>query len=101
MELRVQRVYPEMSELKAKAAKAKKAIIIEALAISVNSSFPQFDCQSSTLVAAQDDADTKRYARTCPADFTTKIILIINKSTKCKKLSDFVEIIHNKNFQFL
>ena len=52
-------------ELKAKAAKARKDIPIDALAISVNSSFPQFDCQSSTRVAADDDADIRRYARTC------------------------------------
>lgn len=45
--------------------KARKANAIEALAISVNSSFPQFDCQSSTLVAADDADDIKRYAKTC------------------------------------
>lgn len=48
----------------AKAAKARKAIATETVAISVNSSFPQFDCQSSTRVAAEDDADIKRYATT-------------------------------------
>lgn len=35
------------------------------MAISVKSSFPQFDTQSSTLVAAEDDADIKRYANIC------------------------------------
>ena len=49
-----------MRELKAKAIKAKKDILTEAIAISVNSSFPQFDTQSSTLVAADDDADINR-----------------------------------------
>lgn len=51
-----------MRELKAKAAKAKNDIPTDALAISVNSSFPQFDCQSSTRVAADEDADIRRYA---------------------------------------
>ena len=54
-----------MRELKEKAAKAKKDIPIDALAISVNSSLPQFDTQSSTLVAAEDDADIRRYAKIC------------------------------------
>jgi len=49
-----------MSELTAKATKARKDIPIEAVAISVNSSFPQFDIQSSTRVAADDDADIRR-----------------------------------------
>lgn len=40
-------------------------MLTEAVAISVNSSFPQFDCQSSTLVAADDDAEMRRYASTC------------------------------------
>jgi hypothetical protein len=53
-----------MSELIAKAEKARKDIPIETVAISVNSSFPQFDCQSSTRVAAEDDADIRRYATT-------------------------------------
>lgn len=52
-----------MSELKANATNARKDIPIDAVAISVNWSFPQFDTQSSTLVAAEDDADTRRYAR--------------------------------------
>lgn len=54
----------EMSELIAKAMKAKNATTMEALAFSVNSSFPQFDSQSFTLVAALDDADTNKYATT-------------------------------------
>lgn len=33
---------------------------MDALAICVKSSLPQFDIQSSTLVAADDDADIKR-----------------------------------------
>jgi hypothetical protein len=49
-----------MRELKANATKARKAIPTDALAISVNSSFPQFDCQSSTRVAADEDADMRR-----------------------------------------
>jgi hypothetical protein len=53
-----------MSELIAKAEKARKDIPTETVAISVNSSFPQFDCQSSTRVAAEDDADIRRYATT-------------------------------------
>jgi hypothetical protein len=53
-----------MSELVAKAEKARKDIPTETVAISVNSSFPQFDCQSSTRVAAEDDADIRRYATT-------------------------------------
>jgi hypothetical protein len=57
-------LYPEISELIAKAIKARKANATEALAISVNSSFPQFDCQSSTRVAADDADDIRRYART-------------------------------------
>lgn len=51
-----------MIELKAKAMKARKDIAIDALAISVNASFPQFVAQSSTLVAEEDDADIIRYA---------------------------------------
>jgi len=47
--------------------KARKANAIEALAISVKSSFPQLDCQSSTRVAADDAEDIRRYARTCPS----------------------------------
>lgn len=53
--------------------KARKAIAIEALAISVNSSFPQFDCQSSTRVAADDADDIRRYARTCPSNSSQKL----------------------------
>lgn len=49
----------------AKATKAKNAIATEALAIIVNSSFPQLDCQSSTRVAAADEADINRYASIC------------------------------------
>lgn len=54
----------EMSELIAKAMKPRNAMAMEALAFSVKSSFPQFDSQSFTLVAALDDADTNRYATT-------------------------------------
>lgn len=54
-----------MRELKAKATNARKAIPTDALAISVNSSFPQFDCQSSTRVAADEAADMRRYASIC------------------------------------
>lgn len=53
-----------MSELKAKARKAKKDIAIEALAISVKSSFPQFETQSSTRVTAAVEAHISRYAST-------------------------------------
>jgi hypothetical protein len=53
-----------MRELKAKARKARKDIAIEALAISVNSSFPQFETQSSTRVTAAVEADISRYAST-------------------------------------
>lgn len=49
-----------MRELTANARKAKNDIPIEAVAICVKSSFPQFDTQSSTLVAAEDDAEIKR-----------------------------------------
>lgn len=49
-----------MREESANARKAKKEIPIDAVAICVNSSFPQFDTQSSTLVAAEDDADINR-----------------------------------------
>ena len=49
-----------MRELRENARKAKNDIPIDALAISVNSSFPQFNTQSSTLVAADDDADIRR-----------------------------------------
>lgn len=49
-----------MRELKANATKARKAIPTDALAIIVNSSFPQLDCQSSTRLAADEDADMRR-----------------------------------------
>ncbi|GKB36141.1 hypothetical protein Tco_0881083 [Tanacetum coccineum] len=49
-----------MIELRANATKAKNDIPIEAVAICVKSSFPQFETQSSTLVAAEDDADINR-----------------------------------------
>lgn len=49
-----------MIEVIAKAMKAKKDMAIEAVAINVNSSFPQFNIQSVTLVAAEDDADIRR-----------------------------------------
>lgn len=54
-----------MRELRAKARKAKNDMAIDALAIIVNSSAPQLEIQSSTLVAAEDDADIRRYARIC------------------------------------
>jgi len=54
-----------MRELMAKVRKAKKAIMIDALAFSVNSSFPQFSSQSTTLVEADEDADIRRYAIIC------------------------------------
>lgn len=60
----LKRLYPEMSELQAKARKAKKDIAIEAVAISVKSSFPQFETQSSTRVTAAVDADISIYAST-------------------------------------
>lgn len=60
----LKRLYPEMRELKAKARKSKKDIAMEALAISVKSSFPQFETQSSTRVTAAVDADISRYAIT-------------------------------------
>lgn len=44
----------------ANAINARNDILIDAVAISVNSSFPQFDTQSATLVAAEDDADIRR-----------------------------------------
>ena len=37
----------------------------ETVAIFVNSSLPQLDCQSSTRVADDDAADTRRYASIC------------------------------------
>lgn len=86
MELRLHRVYPEMSELIAKATKARKAIPIEAVAISVNSSFPQFDTQSSTRVAADDDADIRRYARTYTS-ICHKNVMIFNIKEKALGLA--------------
>lgn len=61
----VLRLYLEMRVLSAKAAKASKDIATDRVAISVNLSSPQFDTQSSILVAAADDADIRRYARIC------------------------------------
>ena len=49
-----------MRELAAKATNAVKDSPTDALAISVNLSFPQLDSQSSTRVAADDDADMRR-----------------------------------------
>ena len=49
-----------MIELKAKARNATKDNPTDALAISGNSSSPQLDCQSYTLVAADDEADIRR-----------------------------------------
>nr|GLL18646.1 hypothetical protein JCGZ_09609 [Ipomoea trifida] len=49
-----------MRELKAMAINARKDIVTAALAISGNLSFPQFNRQSSTRVAAEDDADIRR-----------------------------------------
>lgn len=53
----------------AKAMKAKKDMAMEALAMSVNLSLPQFAFQSSRRVAAEDDADIRRYARICSEIF--------------------------------
>jgi len=64
-----------MSELIAKAPKDRNDIPTETVAISVNSSFPQFDCQSSTLVAAEDDADIKRYATTYSSICTQNMLV--------------------------
>lgn len=57
-----------MRELKANAKNARNDMLIDALAISVNSSLPQFETQSSTLVAAEEDVDIRRYARTCQSE---------------------------------
>lgn len=66
-----------MRELTENARKAKNDIPIDALAISVNSSFPQFNTQSSTLVAADDDADIRRYARICQIKPSNKVNHVI------------------------
>lgn len=55
-----------MRELIAKQTKAKIDITTDAEAFLVNSSFPQFDAQSSILVAAEDDDEINRYANICP-----------------------------------
>lgn len=52
-----------MRELKAKATKAMKDIATAAPAISGNLSAPQLDFQSSIRMAADDDADIRRYVR--------------------------------------
>ena len=49
----------------AKHKKDKNAILTDALIFSVNSSFPQLDCQLTTLEAAADEADIRRYACIC------------------------------------
>ena len=71
-----------MRELRAKATKAKKDTAIDAAAMPVNSPTPQFDTQSSTMVAADDDADIRRYARVyLPVESTNHFhyILSFNK----------------------
>lgn len=50
-----------MTELKAKATKATKPKPTDAVASSGNLSAPQFNFQSSTLVAADDPDDIRRY----------------------------------------
>ena len=47
-------------ELAAKDTNAMKETTTEALAIFVNLSSPQLDCQSSTRMAADDDDDIRR-----------------------------------------
>lgn len=54
-----------MRELKAKATKAAKPKPTDAVASSGNLSAPQFDFQSSTLVAADDPDDIRRYVSIC------------------------------------
>lgn len=54
-----------MRELAAKATNARNDIEMEAVAISGNLSFPQLDCQSSTRMVADEDADIRRYAIIC------------------------------------
>lgn len=54
-----------MIELTANAKNARNETLMDAVAISVNSSLPQFDTQSSTLVADADEADINRYAIIC------------------------------------
>lgn len=49
-----------MRELEAKAKKARKDSATDARAMSGNLSLPQFDSQSSTRVAADEDADITR-----------------------------------------
>lgn len=81
-----------MRELSAKATKARKAMLTEAVAISVNSSFPQFDCQSSTRVAADDDAEMRRYASTCKVNQhhkSTMHYLSVHKSLASLELRQF------------
>lgn len=51
-----------MKELNAKERNARKEMATDAVAIVGNWSLPQLDIQSSTLVAAEDDADIRRYA---------------------------------------
>ncbi|MFS7970603.1 hypothetical protein Hanom_Chr09g00822861 [Helianthus anomalus] len=50
-----------MTELNAKARKAAKPKPTDTVASSGNLSAPQFDFQSSTLVAADDPDDISRY----------------------------------------
>lgn len=58
--MEVKRAKPEIRELNASAAKARKETDTAALAISGNLSPPQFDFQSAIRVAAEDDADISR-----------------------------------------
>ena len=63
-----------MIETKAKARKARKDIQTDAVAISGNMSSPQLDFQSSTRVAADDDADIRRYVIPYPFPPNTKLL---------------------------
>lgn len=54
-----------MIQLEAKATNATMDNPTDVVAISGNLSLPQLDCQSSTLVAADEEADRRRYAIIC------------------------------------
>ena len=62
-----------MIEVKAKAMKATKDTPIDAVAIAGNLSLPQLEIQSSTLVKAEDEADSRRYANTCHSKDSTEL----------------------------
>ena len=57
----------------------------ETVAIFVNSSLPQLDCQSSTRVADDDDADTRRYASICQFEPKKQTIHFQYQKTKGKR----------------